>query len=276
VTRGSGGVPQGTAPLAAIVADLPLFVGQDGGGWRPWSKLAEDGPARSEALGKEAEFNGLDARGQAAYLIGTMAYSITTLLVALRAAGVDIGEITPGNLFYRHELVHWEEGGAAGEYNRMVFRLPDTLAAGGPPIETEALRTQIVALLEPALLRISAETGLAKAALWRQAADNVASGFLYTGRPLGFESQAIMEGATLLRVPASPLTNKQTGFIEITASDPVSGATLSETFRARGGCCRAYTTGDGGYCSTCVLVPVAERDAKLRNSLLQRLLDEAS
>ena len=189
---------------------------------------------------------------------------------------MDVGEITSGNLFYRHELVHWEEGGAAGEYNRMVFSLPDALAVGGPPIETEALRMQIVALLEPALLRISAETGLGKAALWRQAADNVASGFLYTGRPLGFESQAIVEGTTLLRVPASPLTNKQTGFIEITASDPVSGATLSETFRARGGCCRAYTTGDGGYCSTCVLVPVAERDAKLRNSLLQRLLDEAS
>lgn len=280
MTLQPGEAPQSASSLADIVADLlergaeiQLSVGPITPEWRPWSALVGDRNALREALLKEAEFNGLDAKGQAAYLIGTLAYYPTSIFVALRSAGLDVLGITAETLFYRHDLVTWQEGEESGQYNGMFFRVSDTLELRGPPCDIEALRVHIIALLEPVLQRIAAETGLGKPALWRQGADNVASAFLYTGRPLGFESAAIEEGWKLLRAPGSPLTNKQTGFFSITVADDRTGASVSDTWRARGGCCRAYTTGDGAYCSTCVLVPIQERDANFTAMLRERLCE---
>lgn len=272
----------GSPRLAEIVtdltgrgADLHLSIGAVDDSWRPWAALAADEAALAEALRKEGEFNGLDPKGQAAYLVGTLGYALSSTLIALRSVGLDIAGATSDRLHYRQELVHWEEGEESGDYNRMILRLADDLPVAAVPASTEAMRLQLVALIEPALLRMHAVTGLPKAALWRQAADNVASGFLYTGRPLGFEQGAIDEGLLLLRTPASPLTNKQTGFFTLTVTDEQSGRSLTQTYRARGGCCRAYTCGDGTYCSTCVLTSIEERDQRISSHMLMEIRGRA-
>ncbi len=75
----------------------------------------------------------------------------------------------------------------------------------------------------------------------------------------------------ILQAPGSPLHNKQTGFVEIVVRDVAKPEQVvaCEWFRARGGCCRYYTTeaAEGEYCTTCVLRPAESRDERLHTYL---------
>ena len=273
MTADASGLDQRIADLNARNVDLHLALGTREPPWCSLDVLYCDGPALDEALYKQAEFiPGLDARAQAAYLIGVVAYRLTAMMVTLRSAGLAPRSLSAGDILFRFEPYRWESDGETGDDYHFLLRLaPALLGEAGSAMSVEAMRGALVTLLEPLVLRLLAKTELPKSALWRQAADGVASGFLYTGRNLGFEAQAMVDGEVLLRTPGSPLTNKQSGFASYTVSDETHGVTLTRTFRTRGGCCRYYTCDGGSYCTTCVLRPAAERDALLTAHLHEEL-----
>lgn len=56
----------------------------------------------------------------------------------------------------------------------------------------------------------------------------------------------------ILKVPGSPLTNRQLYYLDLTVLDR-DQQEFSYTFRQRGGCCRFHQVDSGEYCPTCVL-----------------------
>jgi hypothetical protein len=265
------------ADLNTRAEDLRLSLGRPGEGWATFADLARNGAVLGDALLKQGvSARGLDAKGQAAYLIQGLGYHVTALMYALRTAGIDATRLTAADIGFKFEFYHWEEDEESGDDYRILISVDPSLLT---PLETSAIepmRAAVATILEPIVINLFATTRLPKPALWRQAADGVVSGFLYTGRPLGCEAQAIAEGEVFLRTPGSPLTNKQSGFLTLTVEDEATGRSLTETFRQRGGCCRYYTCDDGEYCSTCVLRPTEERDERLRNYMLERMASGAA
>ncbi|MGV3491347.1 MAG: (2Fe-2S)-binding protein [Devosia sp.] len=265
------------ADLNARAEDLRLSLGRPDDGWATFADLAQDETVLRNALAKQGiSTTGLDEKAQAAYLIQGLGYHLTSLMYALRTAGIDASGLAATDIGLQFEFYHWEEDEHSGDDYRMLFRIDPAPLKPRTDDAIEPMRVTVAAILEPIILSLFATTKLPKPALWRQAADGVVSGFLYTGRPLGCEPQAVAEGEVFLRTPGSPLTNKQSGFLTLTVTDDATGRTLTETFRQRGGCCRYYTCDDGEYCSTCVLRPTEERDEKLRNYMLERMATGAA
>ncbi|WP_127560676.1 (2Fe-2S)-binding protein [Saccharospirillum alexandrii] len=229
---------------------------------------------------------GLDAKGQVAFLVGDTAYYLLTAVAALYLGEGSVPSLASDNLAFMEYEVHWEENGESGTYNSLEVRLlgtdcwayaPRTLINHAIPVSSQAdlrdlLRQQIEHLFQPLIDRLYQTHRLSKAAQWRLVADALAVAFLNIGRQSGVEEHAREEALALIKQRGSPLFNRQTGFFEITLKDERSPENVlaKQHFRARGGCCRYYTSDAATYCSTCVLLPKEERDERLGNYLEQQ------
>ncbi|MEX1213574.1 hypothetical protein [Saccharospirillum sp.] len=228
---------------------------------------------------------GLDAKGQVAFLIGDTAHYLLTAIAALYLGEGLVPSLAARDIALVDYDVDWEEDGESGTYKALEVQLfnttcwahaPRHLICNAIPLPSQKalrdnLRLQLEQLYHPLIEQLYRQHRLGKAAQWRLVADALAAAFLNVGRQLGHENSAREEAFALIRHPGSPLNNKQTGYFEVTVTDPEKPETpvASQHFRARGGCCRYYTSKAATYCSTCVLLPKTERDARLQ-AYLQR------
>ncbi|WP_028669255.1 (2Fe-2S)-binding protein [Saccharospirillum impatiens] len=223
---------------------------------------------------------GLDEKGQVAFLVGDTAYYLLTAVAALYLAEGIVPSLDAGDLALADYDVHWDVNGESGTYKALEVQLlnstcwafaPHHLIRDAIPLPSlealrDNLRRQLEQLYQPLIERLYQHYRLGKAAQWRLVADALAAAFLNAGRQLGDEDYARQEALALIKQKGSPLHNKQTGYFEVTVTDPdkPDRPVARQHFRARGGCCRYYTTEAATYCSTCVLFPQAERDVRLQ------------
>ena len=136
--------------------------------------------------------------------------------------------------------------------------------------DIESFRFEIESHFQPVIEAIHRRAQLSKAALWRLVADAIAGRFLDSGRRFGNVETAKAAAMTILKVPGSPLANRQLCYFDLTVLNK-NQQEFSYTFRQRGGCCRYYQIEPGHMCPTCVLKTPEERDEELRLAMRQHL-----
>jgi hypothetical protein len=183
--------------------------------------------------------DGMDRKAAAAYMIGGMSWSVCIWMAALALTG----NRPIRRVAFEQERYLWAAGTPdAHEY----VRYPISIEVGeGEP----DFRGTVERIFAPIVAATMLASGLSAGALWRLVADNVASGFLWAGKPLGQAERAMqMAGAVL--AGEGRLNNGKTGFVEIRAGK------ACDWFLVRGGCCRYYTTAGqtrDDYCTSCVM-----------------------
>lgn len=276
MSSASGSLPEWVRLLSDRMDDLFASCGPAEAGWTSLADLTAGAPAladfhAAQTLGSA----GLDKRGQAAYLVGSLCYRLSRVVAAIHLACSAVPRLDPNRLFFRIERYRWEHEGESGESNRLLLRLaPDTALATGDAGDRLAIFARdIEAVIAPFIERQVRETALGHAAQFRLGADSIASGFQYSGRALDCEPRAREDALAVIRSEGSKFRNPQTHFAEIALCDPAHPeiVLISETFRMRGGCCRYYTAEGGEYCSTCVLRKPEDREDILRNYLRRKL-----
>ncbi|EAR51270.1 hypothetical protein OG2516_17615 [Oceanicola granulosus HTCC2516] len=209
---------------------------------------------------------GADHKVGAAYLLGRVAFALCEVLAALALRGMGPGDLSPDGVALVARRATWSLDGESGEgraYDvvlsepRLVSR-DDATAALGPAIPV---------LLTPLVEALTARSGLSRGALWRIVGDSFAGALLLQGKHDEREDEAMALALATLRDRGSPLFARQTGFCRV---DLPERPDIGDWFRARGGCCRYYTTEGGDYCSTCVLRDPDSRDEMLRAYLRRR------
>ena len=250
-------------------AELPGFLfalGAEG------ISVAQAGPGEMavllEEIGQVAR--DMDARTRAAYLVGYVSWAVGRALAACELRLGGLPDVPAGTFGLAPTWQDWE---AEGESGRSLDFVVTVAAEPDAPLllcDAEAARTLMEDINAPLVEQLVSATGLSRGALWRLVADGYAAAWLTVGKALGREADAMRAAAVLLKGEGSPLNNSKTGFVEICVTDPSDPARqASDWFRARGGCCRYYTTPDskGQYCSTCVLRSPQSRDQLLADYL---------
>ncbi|SHI99144.1 (2Fe-2S)-binding protein [Wenxinia saemankumensis] len=237
----------GTAPEAALRLDAPS-------------------PAVLEAwlAAERARAPGGDDRLAAAYLLGSVAFSVSEILAALVLRGVLPG-VLPGAAVVARRA-RWEKNGESGEgiaYD-MVFADGALVACPDP---AAGFGAALIALFAPLVAALQPRSGLSRGALWRLVGDGLSAALLARGKETGREEAAMGIASAILRDRASPLQSRQTGFVEVSAPGRPG---IREWFRVRGGCCRYYTSAGGEYCTTCVLRDEESRRARLEEYLRRK------
>lgn len=221
------------------------------------------------------KYKDMDAKTRAAYLVGDIAWAFGLNLGALHLAGRGLPDIEAGAIAAAPQWYRWEEDGESGESLRFTLRLLRAPEAVHVPLDIDGVRALVVAVHTPLIEALFAMTRLGRSAMWRLVADAIAAGWLSVGKRVGLEDRAMADANAIIRAPGSPLVNKQTGFIEIVVRDEAEPEQIRacEWFRARGGCCRYYTTAEsaGEYCTTCVLRPAESRDQRLHDYVKGKL-----
>jgi hypothetical protein len=246
-------------------------------GWfRADALLREGAPELHEGLARQAaRYAGMERRTAGSFFVNEYAWYVFAGAIGAFLAAQRVPDLDPANLALRFRSYSWEKGGETGAAERIDVRflsgrcavLPDDPAAGLPEVtvlpDAPALREWLRAGLEahaaPLVERLHAATRLGRRAQWNLVADACAGQFLNAGKLLGEPARAQIEGLAFVRSPGSPLRNPGTGYVTLEC------AGHADTFRARGGCCRYHTVGDGDTCTMCVLRPAAERDQRLRD-----------
>lgn len=236
-----------------------------------------EGPTLPRWLDAEIErVEGADRKLAAAYMMGRLSWSLAIPLSGLALSNAWIGDAKPGATAFRIRHVPWESDGETGiapvadlwlDPSRLRFEALDDV--DGIP----AFRTAFEAILTPLVEAMNAYSALPRSALWRLAGDSLSAGFLAAGKQLGCAERAMSAALPMLREKGTPLFSRQTGFVEIHIPERPD---VSEWFRARGGCCRYYTTEGGEYCTTCVLRDAESRDQRLIDYLRRTHVDEAA
>jgi hypothetical protein len=250
------------APAGALSASLPSDVVE--AGVRPW--LAE----------QAALYPGADARAQAAFLIGRMAFDSGGHLAAL-ALATGLTPADPADIAFAAARFIWTHGVESGEGQRFTLhvaagRCGDAFVSATP----EAVAHAHDAMLGPFVDAVSTVSGLGRPALRRLVADGFASGCLHASREMGREAEGLALGRAALATPGVSFANRDTGYqlIEAPADPSTSLPDLARWFLRRGGCCRAFTFGDHGKCGTCVHLTEAEQRERLGRYLMEEALKE--
>lgn len=272
--------------LARVCARDPAAptaeIGPLEAGWfRADDLWREATPYLADALARlAAQYAGSDGRTCGAFFIGKYVWYLCAAAVEIYLAERRAPDLAPHNIALRYDTHSWEEDGESGETTRISVRflsgrcavLADDAAAGHAEAIVvsdaaalrEWLRVSLESHLTPLIERIALMTRLGARAQWVLAADACAALFLRAGDMLGDTARAQAQGMAFIKAPDSPMRNPGTAYITL------EYAGQSETFCARGGCCRYYTLPAGAKCTMCVLRPPAERDERLRAYLAQK------
>jgi hypothetical protein len=202
--------------------------------------------AEAYFAGWQSFYPGLDRRGAAAFLVGGVAYALTSLMVALRLANGGVPDLS--------------RVAVSLDGRELRYRIPEDVSLEAADALSIARRLE--AALEPIVARLRDETRLAPAAQWRCTADSFASAFLYTGRALGAEARMREEALSVINHPCLQMANPQTGYRDVSIHC-ADGRDVTQAFLKRGGCCRYYTADTAEYCTTCVLRRESDQIARL-------------
>ncbi len=202
---------------------------------------------------------GTDLKAAAAFLIGGVAWELGEAVAPALLAGRP--SRLPGRDSARFRLA-WALYDENGETEPTItYRVQ--LGGREAALEPAALRVAFEATHAPLVGALAQCTGLSRSALWRLVTDSLAAALLEAAQEAGEPERGRELACAALGERTSPLFNRQWGFFEVEAHRP-GGAPVRAWFRARGGCCRYYTTKGGAYCSTCVLRDPHSRDERLR------------
>ena len=235
----SGGLQQVIDQIRSHGEDLPAALAGLRGDMVTPAAFAADIPRIEAWLETQCiAAEGMDKKAAAAYMVGGMAWSVCIWMAAFELTGnKPIRRVAIGQ-----ERYWWGAPEGGHEY----VRYPISVEVGeGAANHRETLEQ----IFEPIVASTMLASGLSSGALWRLVADNVASGFLWAGKPLGQVERA-MQIANDILAREGRLNNGKTGFVKVTAGD------ACDWFLVRGGCCRYFTTAGvsrDDYCTSCVM-----------------------
>lgn len=270
--------------LSSLDDNLHTDTGPAAPGFLPAADLLDNtNPALEDALDRYiAQYPTIEPRTKASFFIGDYAWYVSAAAVAAYLTERRAPDLSAGNIAIRFRTYTWHEDGESGEAERLDVRylsgcfgcLPSDPAASHPdavvlPNEAALLawmRGRLEAHLTPLIAHVVEITRLSDNAQWQLVADACEAQFLNTGKANANAERAQADGLAFVKDDKSPLSNPQTGYFTLTANGH------TDTFRARGGCCRYYTISETGddYCSTCVLRKPEERDARLLAYMLKK------
>lgn len=255
-------------------------------GWRTAQDFFETDAAIESLLHHEASLNEeTDAKASGAFLMTDYCHVFTAATVPLVARFGLVGDLSPDNIALQYYMEKHEHEGRIYDLPRAHVRyLSDKFVADGSGkanlsacadlIGFEALcdyyRKSTEHHFAMFINSLSEKTSLGRNALWRLLGDAIAARFLEAGRKMDCLETAKKMAMAILKVPGSPLNNRQLNYFDLSVFDRNSHE-VSYSFRARGGCCRYYSVKGGKYCTTCVLNDPAERDAKLQAAMRRHL-----
>ena len=244
---------------------MPLVLPSPGGARISLSDLAHDRELLDAWLREHRKlWVGMDDKAAAAALLGGLSFEVMQALLASGPDGLRTEWPTASEINLDLAWATWVEGTQSTPVLTYSIEVVRTGRENSPA------RTQAIAdLYRPLVLALAAASGLSARALWRLVTDGVAQACLEAGRLASDLVRGMVLAQEMLGDRASPLFNRQWSFFEVRAHR-ADGRCVREWFRARGGCCRYYTTPGGTTCSTCVLRDPASRDAILRDWLASR------
>jgi hypothetical protein len=225
------------------------------------------GAALQAHLAREiAECPGADGKVAAAYAMDGLAWVLGRVLSHFYLQGVLPVVAAPG-LWLQARDVPWDHDGDSGIGRAWTLGiLPDEAAPRvGKPFSPD-FRAEFVAaftdLVAPVLAALHSQSRLPRPALWRLAGDGLSGGLLSVADQAGLTPRLAAELDAIFRRKGHPLFARETAVVTLShpPDAPPGAPRVTRTFRRRGGCCRAYTWGDGGYCSTCVLRKPEDQD----------------
>ncbi|NAZ37224.1 hypothetical protein [Rubellimicrobium sp. CFH 75288] len=273
------------AGLSALLARLP---GADD--WSPRGRIGHPGPAAISLaeladdaahrslldlqLAREiADCPGADIKVAAAYFMDSVGWAVGTVFGHLYLNGV-VPALEPRQLALEPRDVPWTHEGESGTGRAwtlwfLVGDMPLHRGLTGEPDLRTMLAARFCALLQPLVERLHTASHLARPALWRLAGDGLAGGLIEPGRAMGLADRAVAEARALSLLKGSRLFAKERQVVKVVLpADPAAGLPeMRDLWRARGGCCRAYTWGGNDYCSTCVHLPPEEQVRRWRTWL---------
>lgn len=228
--------------------------------------LAGDAPRLDRWLAEHRRLHpGTDAKAAAALMLGGIAWDLGQVVAPAAVAARPSLLPCPDAARLLLAWASWDEDGVFEPAIAYRARLGGREAVPSP----DALRLAFEATHAPLVASLARRTGLGRAALWRVVADSLSAALLEAGQEAGEPGWGMKLARATLGERASPLFNRQWGFFELEARRP-DGRLVRDWFRARGGCCRFYTTEGGETCSTCVLRDLESRDERLRAWLSTR------
>lgn len=125
---------------------------------------------------------------------------------------------------------------------------PDATVAPDLSALRTVLRTGIEAHLGVVIDQLGARLGCKPRGLWLNVADSLAGTLVWLmqeQQPAATLEQLEAEVTALIRVPGSPLANRQVGLLQLSHQE------RSQVFLDRATCCYWHKTAGGEYCSTC-------------------------
>lgn len=241
--------------------------------------LATISPRQLEHLMDQSvlKYDAPDRKMAAAFCMNKMSWSILRPLADYALNNYMLTAVPHENFSLKARNIHWEVEGESGVYqtldvylnlNRSSWQIIDLAQA-----DLHDFTHQIETLFAPLVDMHFQLSNLAKPALWRLVGDSLAAAFLAQGENFDCPDKAMQAAEKILKRRGTKLFSKQVGFFNMSLPERPDTA---EWFRARGGCCRYYTSKDGEYCTTCVLRDEESRNARLQTYLREKHLGDAA